>query len=234
MNPNVIRTEAGIFVLKNDTHLSRWVERDGRLDHAHQYIERFRHLIPVGGTVIDCGTSIGDHTITYANLVGEKGHVLGFEANSDSCECCQLNLAIYPHARIFNVGLSDSIGVSGMEISPNVGASRLTKSGRAVMLAPLDDYTKDLKRCDFIKIDVEGYEPKVLRGAKDTILTHKPAIMIEINHGALKAQGFIEDDVKEVLFNYGYQWVIFDGSPSSEHFDILATPKKARIYSKTG
>lgn len=207
----------------DDTHLSRWVERDGRLDHAHEYLAQFKRYIPEGGTVIDCGTSIGDHTVTYAQYVGHKGTVIGFEASADVAECCALNLAIYPTAQIYNVGLSDDYGVAGMEVSDNSGASCLnTKEGRSVHLSPLDPYTQDLKRVDFIKVDIEGFEVRMLKGAKDTFRRFRPTLLMEINEGALLKQGFKPKDVFDVIKSYGYEFKVIDGAMGSSQYEILA------------
>src|SRR5688572_9348418 len=190
----------------NDTHLSRWVERDGRLDHAHAYLEKFHHLVPVGGTVVDCGTSIGDHTVTYASWVGPSGKVVGFEANPDVAECAALNLGIYPWAKVYNTGLSDDYGVSGISIDPNVGASFLIPEGREVHLAPLDSFIDEFERLDLIKVDIEGCEPKMLKGAEAILMKFRPAILMEINPDALSSQGFRQDHVFEILTNLGYSW----------------------------
>lgn len=222
MNSKIRRLDNGIFVMVDDTHLSRWVEQDGRLDHAHAYIDRFKDWIPLGGTVIDCGTSIGDHTVTYASLVGPTGTVLGFEANPDVAECCALNLAPYSWARIHNVGLSDQIGRAGIEISPNVGASHLVSGRREIELAPLDDYTKDLTRCDFIKMDIEGFEVRALLGAKETMRRFHPSFLIEINAGALDRYGFNADYIYQILKDNKYRWRVADGHFGSPQYDILA------------
>lgn len=210
----------------NDTHLSRWVEETRRLDHAHGYIEKFRRFIPEGGTVIDCGTSIGDHTVTYASLVGPEGRVIGFEANPDVAECCALNLGIYPWAKVYNIGLSDDFGVCGIDISPNVGASKLINEGREVKLAPLDSFMEEIDRCDFIKVDIEGYEPKMLKGAKALIAKFKPTIVMEVNQGALEAQGFVPDNIYRILMNMGYKIEVCDGVAGSPQYDILARSRK--------
>lgn len=211
MNPKIKRTETGIFVMVDDTHLSRWVERDGRLDNAHGAIAKFAHLIPEGGTVIDIGTCIGDHTITYAHMVGPEGTVLGFEANPDAAECCSLNLAGYPNTHIYNCGIAEDYGVAGIYVAPNVGASLLLKEGREVMLYPLDHWTKELTRCDFIKVDIEGFEARMLDGAKETIKRFTPHMLMEVNEGSLINQGFTPEDIFSRLRALDYHWEVWDG-----------------------
>lgn len=210
----------------NDTHLSRWVEQDRRLDHAHQYIAKFAHLIPLGGTVIDAGTSIGDHTVTYASRVGPDGRVIGFEANPDVAECCALNMALYPHATIYNVGLSDDYGVAGIAISENVGASHLVNEGRDVKLEPLDAYIDRVDRCDLMKVDIEGFETRMLKGAQGFIKKYSPAIVMEINDGALRKQGSSQQELLIAVQDMGYKYIACDGIIGSAQYDILAVRKK--------
>lgn len=222
MNPNLKRLTNGIFVLKDDTHLSRWVEESGRLDHAHEFLEQFKRFIPEGATVIDCGACIGDHTVTYASYVGPRGKVIGFEANSDSADCAALNLAIYPWAQVYNVGLSDSFGVSGIDRSPNVGASCLTPDkGREVHLAPLDEYTYDLKRLDFIKVDIEGFEAKMLKGSDKTLRKFRPTLLMEVNRPCLEKYGSSKDEIYSILKGYGYRIQVVDGKEDSNQYEIL-------------
>lgn len=225
MNPKIKRTDFGVFVMVDDTHLSRWVEQDGRLDHAHAALERLgiRKFLPEGGTAIDCGTSIGDHTVTYASIVGPNGKVIGFEANPDVAECCSLNLAIYPWAKCYNIGLSDGYGVAGIDINPNVGASRLTNSGREVKLAPLDSFLGEIDRCDFIKVDIEGFEPKMLKGSEALIAKYHPHILMEVNEGALNAQGSAAHDIFALLDQFGYKWKVAEGKYGTPQYDILAS-----------
>ncbi len=208
-----------------DTHLSRWVEQDRRLDHARGYLERFRDHIPVGGTVIDCGTSIGDHTITYAEMVGPTGRVFGFEANPDVAECCQLNMGGFEWVEILPVGLSDTFSSAGIEVNENVGASRLVP-GDSIQLSKLDDYLPLINRCDFIKVDIEGYEVKMLRGAEKLIRKYRPVILMEVNDGALRLQGTNPDVVWRTLMQYGYTVRVAEGEINTPMYDILAKPKK--------
>lgn len=226
MNPKIQQTSFGVYVMKDDTHLSRWVEADGRLDHARHQLGKLKYLVPEGGTVVDCGTSIGDHTVTYASWVGPTGKVLGFEANPDVAECCALNLKIYPWATIHNVGLAESAGYADIQLDANVGASHLVE-GKGIKLDKLDSFIEQMNgRCDFIKVDIEGYEPKMIAGAIETIRKFKPAIMMEINKGALERQGYNSDIIFRQFRQLEYDWTVIDGQYSSLQYDILAKPRR--------
>ena len=60
-------TKEGIAILENDTHISKWVEESGKLDHDQNDIPLILKYINEGDTVVDCGAFIGDHTIAYLN-----------------------------------------------------------------------------------------------------------------------------------------------------------------------
>lgn len=72
-----------------------------------------------------------------------------------------------------------------MDLLPDVPAPRLQFTTTDWQIAPLDELLRDtpltvpLDRIVAIKIDVEGYEPSVIQGAKATLMQHKPFLMIE-------------------------------------------------------
>lgn len=65
---------------------------------------------------------------------------------------------------------------------------------------------------DCIKIDVEGHECKVLRGAQETITTNRPTIFIEVHSSTLRGHGESWNTVLELLHGYGYRVLDFDGN----------------------
>lgn len=227
MNQNIKLTDFGIYVIKDDTHLSRWVEEERRLDHARHFLEQFRKLIPLGGTVIDCGTSIGDHTVTYSSWVGPNGKVIGFEANPIVAECCQLNLQIYPWTTVYNVGLGKEHSTARISMDKNIGASHLSQEGNfPVDIDPLDAYIELVDRCDFMKVDIEGYELNMIKGGVEFLKRYKPAILMEINRGALKRQDATQDQVYNELKRIGYKIKVVEGREFSDQYEILAIANK--------
>ena len=83
----------------------------------------------------------------------------------------------------------------------------------------LDNYCKlnSITQVDFIKIDVEGFEMKVLKGAQQIIEAYKPSLFIEVNDANLKAQG----DGIEIMFDFlkkgGYSFFnVEDGAKFNE------------------
>lgn len=219
-------TNRGIWVLTNDTHISRWVEQHGRLDFDGHLLPRVLPYIKPGMTVVDIGAFIGDHTHAYAKAVLgndpegnpiNTGRVLAFEPNPMTFECLSRNMQGHGHVECINKGLSSAPGRMSVSQSPNAGAAFLV-SGNDVEITTLDSY--GLHACDLIKIDAEGLEFSILQGAWQTIARHNPVLILEINLGALARQGVIPEDIYGWLKLRGYKHI--DGIEGGTQFDIIA------------
>lgn len=230
----IIRTPEGVYVLAKDTHLSRWIEEHKRLDIADGEITRFAKYIPVGGTVVDAGASLGDHTATYAKLVGPEGLVAAFEPNPLPYQALRLNFHGVNQVIGFPWGLSDREERASIEHEENVGASKLTPAdgtdpGTTVHCLTLDEVMDFTKRLDFIHLDCEGYEVKALRGALNLIRTHRPVIVCEINRAHLARLKSSPSDIFDFLTSLNYRFEELTDRPNPETLeqrDILAIPRE--------
>lgn len=214
-NPRITTTKEGLHVLKDDTHISRWVEEHGSLI-CDPYL--FKWLLPkiAGSKIIwDVGAFIGDHTAAYVGLEGVE-RVYAFEPNPDAFFCLEANLG--DKARCWNVAASDRKERLSFNRDPNAGASRLSEEGAATTQAvPLDTFMQGTKPPDFIKIDVEGWEPRALKGMRRTIKKHRPKVFIEVNNGALEKNGFSNRDIFDFFSELGYP--TFLSFPEKVEFD---------------
>lgn len=215
-------TNRGFWVLSNDTHISKWARESGRLDFDVPNLERQCKYIKPGDTVVDIGACIGDNTLAYARATAgvATGHVLAFEPNPMAFECLRRNMTGHSHVQCENIGLSDEFNQMELAIDPNAGASHL-RAGAGVQVAPLDQWK--LPRLAFAKIDAEGLELRILRGAEETINRCRPVMFIEINRGALGRHDATPEQVRDWLTSHGYRiegWE--EGSPQ---FDIYALPE---------
>lgn len=214
----------GISVLESDTHISRWVEQSGRLCHDDCVVLFILPLIKPGFVVIDGGAFIGDHTTAYLEKVGPTGSVLAFEPNPDAYECLVRNC---PKAQKYRYALSNVKGWCHLSIGENAGGSHLSDmTGIDVQTIPLDYL--NVPKVDFIKLDLEGYEVFALQGAKNTITTNKPVMVIEMNDGALRRHGHSPDTLKTELHSLGYEFRSLNPGLKMDEpqLDILCEPKK--------
>lgn len=220
----------GIAVLEGDTHISKWVEESGRLDHDQSMLPRLLPYIKPGDWVIDGGAFIGDHTIAYLNAVGPGGVVMAFEPNKHAFQCLIHNC---PKALSFSFALNDEEGgwIPLVE-SSNAGASFLysgklaLKTKQYANSLALD--TLNLPRLDFLKLDLEGMEMKAIKGATWQITKHKPVICLEMNQEAMQRQETSFTEITCYLENRGYvaTKVYESDTWDGPQFDVLYVPKE--------
>ena len=226
MNPKLKLTEEGICVFKEDSHLSRWVEEHKNLD-AGVYLPFLKDYLPVGGNAIDVGSSLGDHTVVYARRVGQEGNVFAFDANDEAIEALTYNMKPYPWVTIYHQALADKATKASIVRLLNVGASYLLEDPvGTIPCLSLDEVAKRDNWLDlpihFLKIDAEGWEPRILRGAAEIIKRHQPAIWLEINRLALGRQACTPEALIAQIDCMGYTTY---PEPKEPEYDMLAIPK---------
>lgn len=197
-------TDRGIWVLSNDTHISEWVIKYQKLDFDGHLLPHILRLINPGNSIIDVGAFIGDHTYAYALRTHgvSTGMVHAFEPNPDAFFCLEKNTESFSHVKRYNFGLGDCESTANLIKDSNAGASMLA-SGGSIQIKTLDSI--GVPRLDGIKIDAEGFELKVLKGAEKTIAKFKPWLVLEFNSGALKLNNTSADEITKWLSDRGYR-----------------------------
>lgn len=223
----IIRTPEGVHVLETDSHLSIWVREQGKLDIAEGQIAFYAQFISKGGGVLDAGACIGDHTATYAKLVGPGGRVWALEPNPLSFQALRLNFEGQENVIPLNMALGEVPGFAKMHHEVNAGASFLTPDGDIPVKAATIDGLP-LTRLDLIHLDCEGSEPAALRGARATLARFRPVIVLEIAHKCLERYGMNEPAVLRLLGELGYTWQEIEPhhGPHLPNRDIIAFPNK--------
>jgi FkbM family methyltransferase len=140
-----------------------------------------RHLRP-GQHVVDCGANIGFTSCLFSRHVGADGRVTAIEALPVNADVVRRNAVLNGCSNIdvLNVAVGATVGAVDFLDTPNgaVGSVPGIKSRRV----PMDtlDSLLGQQRVDFLKVDVEGYELEVLKGAP-RVLEQAPAFDIEIH-----------------------------------------------------
>jgi FkbM family methyltransferase len=212
-------TKENIAIIDKDTHISKWVEESGRLDHDQNMLPLVLKHINEGDTVLDCGAFIGDHTLAYYNKA-LCGKVYAFECNPEAFNCLEYNTANKEGILIYKYAISDKAGMVDVSPAENAGSCWI-KEGTMIKTIRIDDLK--LEKCDFIKLDIEGYEYKALLGAEKTIKKFHPKLLIEINRGALERNHTNQRQVFDFLERYGYKFTnIYPGQlMEGEQYDIV-------------
>jgi FkbM family methyltransferase len=177
------------------------------------------HLAP-NGTFMDVGAHIGYYSLKAANMVGPNGHVISIEPNPQTLPKLRGNIEA-SNARmvsVWPVACADTESTLELYAAPesNTGESSLSKENASqegaattaysVRARPLDAIVKEAKldRVDVIKIDVEGAEFEVLKGAAKTLDDYHPVLIVELVEGQLKSMGSSVDEVTRFLASHGY------------------------------
>lgn len=143
---------------------------------------------PPGGVFVDIGANVGNHTLFVGKYLRPR-QVIVIEANPPAIEVLQVNIELnglqsLVDASHLGVGLADAAGNATTETPRgNLGATRLLPCDGGVGSIPLvrgDTILRD-RRVDFLKIDVEAMELRVLAGLEETLARWRPAIFIEVD-----------------------------------------------------
>jgi len=177
-----------------------------------QLIER---LTP-GGVAIDVGANVGWHALLMASLVGPTGQVYAFEPNDTTRDRLRAAVEVnrFTQLTIDPRAAADRPGQRGFE-APGAGdvwdgtgrlSRDMSRSAHAVECITLDAFaaSRRLGRLALIKIDVEGWELAVLRGARQVLQTLRPAVIFEFDPAYVERSGGTSADLTACLSDAGY------------------------------
>jgi len=135
------------------------------------------------GTCLDVGANIGNHSLYFASFFAA---VHSFEPHPAIFRLLDFNVDVIENIVAHNFGLGDTNGTFTLRENPtNLGNSTITGRGVdgpgdiEIRVECVDGLNLDLESLCFVKIDVEGFEASVLRGAINTIRAHQPLLVLE-------------------------------------------------------
>jgi FkbM family methyltransferase len=187
-----------------------------------------------GDGMIDAGANIGVYTIQAANAVGENGKVYAFEPMRKTFDMLSRTVAangFEKRCMLFNEGLGAGMGSGSFHLNShatNPGSSYISigSEGERIQIRPIDsiDYDCPIR---FIKIDVEGFEPHIINGARQTIARHGPVILTEFFPRSLREIGGVSGErYVAMLEEIGYSMTVF--SDNGER-DVVTSDNAARF-----
>ena len=199
---------------------------DGTFENAeHLFVEKF---LEPGMTVLDIGANQGFYTLLSSHKVGPRGKVFAFEPSPRDMRRLRVhlwlnrckNVEVSPSALGADAGTGELHVVLGSESGCNSLRPPDVSQPTGKLFVPverLDDVVKarGITRVDFIKLDVEGAELSVLRGARGLLLRPpRPVILEEVQDIRTRPWGYHAKEILLYLSDLGYQW--FEPKPNGQ------------------
>jgi len=149
-------------------------------------LDAISQLVKPGAQILDIGANIGNHAVYFATKM-QASRVVVVEPNPLALAPLVANIVLNKLTHVIDmsalgVGLSDASqsGFGMKRHDRNLGATKMFE-GRGHLTVHAGDDLFEGETPDFIKIDVEGMEMKVLSGLKRTIENNRPVILIEVD-----------------------------------------------------
>lgn len=230
-----IRLFRQIYAGTTGNHMDNKIYLYGMHESATVRLMRFllesQRAAGISPVYVDIGCNAGMHLTAVADLADQA---YGFEPWEKVRRKAQNNIEVnsLAHARIFDFGLADVDETLPftMPDKDNLGVGFFSQDGTggntSLKVRRGDDVFAEHKIAPtLIKIDVEGFEKKVLKGLEKTIRQHRPAVIFEYNDVSRRDLGDLK--ILHELFGPDYS---FHGIRRSREFPALEPFNAAKKY----
>jgi FkbM family methyltransferase len=176
-------------------------------------------LLSSGDTFLDLGASAGFFTIIGARRVGPGGQTIAVDPDPFNCAHvrAQAELNGLTNCVVIEAAAADRAGSARFALNaPGESTGHLADdaepvtAGVDVTTTTVDDICQALGRVALVKVDVEGAEVRVLRGATRTLATLRPAWLLEVHSPELGRE------VRRIMTDAGYRFTTLSGEPLAE------------------
>lgn len=174
----------GWYLPASETHLTEWlshpknqVQLNGRLAYQGRKQMAALALCQQFRTAVDVGAHVGFWSY---NLAKKFTKVMSFEPVVLHRLCFEANVSAQ-NVTLFSRALGDRNAMVSMHTAPTSSGDTWVNGPGGIPMDKLDDY--NFNDVDFIKLDCEGYELNVLRGAEETLKRCHPAVCVEQKPG---------------------------------------------------
>jgi len=226
----------GLFIYHfQDSILSRLIY-NGFEENELLFVRRY---LKQGDIFFDLGSNIGLFSLHAAQVVGNKGKIYAFEPTPATYSRLLINVHLNNFDKIItcsNIGLSDKKGLLKMNISSNGSDAWNTfaPSDKSIFdgqidvpVETLDNYLFDnhlsTDSISLIKVDVEGWEVFVFKGAANSLKNKDaPVLLVEFTEENAFAAGTSCYELYDLIKSYGYDWYTYEGSKNQ----LIPEPKR--------
>jgi FkbM family methyltransferase len=220
----LIPQESVVPILGSPARGLKWIAGSGPHSNWLGFNERtkrrtFAQHVRAGGVVYDVGANVGSYSLLASILAGPGGHVVAFEPVARNLDYLRRHVELnrLSNVEIVAAAVSDVSGTIRFHVASDPVLGRIDPLGASsVASCTLDDYadtsTSPPPTC--IKIDVEGGEAAVLRGARIILSTHRPVVFVA-THGDQ-----VDRECRATLQGLGYVIAALPGHDD----ELLALP----------
>lgn len=194
----------GLWVPSTDSQIDKWREKGNPYMQdtcLNKFIEWCKEKNKTFNLIVDIGAWCGTWTLSMQQFAK---NIHCYEPNKLHYECLSRNLGMYSHIKLYNQALGNNDTFVKLTEESSTQNTRVLLQKGETKINKLDSL--NLEGVDFIKIDVEGLEMEVLKGAKKT-LQNVEYLMIELN-GNSEKYGSSKRDIKEHLNALGFEVLI--------------------------
>jgi len=163
----------------------------------------FRAAVRPGSIVLDVGANVGAYTLLFAMWTGPAGRVFAFEPAPEARDGLRMHVAlngVADRVEIVCAAAADAVGSARFAIDGASGANALAAGSNAASIevetTTLDEFcrTRNLLP-DVVKIDVEGTELDVLKGARRVLASPDVRAFLEFHPSIWSSRGVTPDAI---------------------------------------
>jgi FkbM family methyltransferase len=201
-----------------ENEISRAIFVSGRYE-PNEFFFLHRVLRP-GMAFVDVGANMGFYTLFASKRVGATGTVVAIDPSEREFGRLKANVETnaLTNVSLLQVAVSDCAGEAELLVATEEKSGHNTlgsfgygsvraQGAERVRVERLDDILRDigLGRVDVVKMDIEGAEFRALQGARETLRTVRPVLLLELSDRSLQHQGCHSSQVWELLAEQGYR-----------------------------
>lgn len=186
----------------------------------------FRAAVRPGAIVLDVGANVGAYTLLFAQWAGRSGRVFAFEPSPSASRSLRRHLELNGagNVEVIEAAVCDRQGAATLYDDGFGGRSSLMGSaehrrGVTVRTTTIDVFCKERSLApDVVKLDVEGAELDVLKGARRTLAAEKTVAFVEFHPSVWRSRSMDASDIAREIAIQG-----FEPEPLDTEFDVWST-----------
>lgn len=224
----IIPDRMAVRILQGKLKGKKWIKGSGVNgywlgSYERKQTEIFGKTVNKGDVVFDIGAHVGFYSLLSAELTGKYGKVFSFEPLPENVKFLKKHVEInnYKNILIFDNAVSDKSGHAFFKKEDSRSQGRLSDSGKfKVEMIAIDDWiaSKKLSIPNVMKIDTEGAEMNVLKGAENALKANRPIIFLSIHSGESRKK------CCDYLLSMGYKLEPLGEAGIDSADEILARP----------